>query len=314
MSKLTTGLYEPVAQFRANKILLYDKYIGPKKSSSVLQFRAENMKAQRSKAYSGRLSPGARKRLRKSITLITQACPRRQIYNPISKRTYDHTLSFLTLTVSDSAKNYTSREVYRSCLKDFLRWLTRTKGVKLYVWVAELQKRGQIHYHIVFPDFVPWQQIRQKWNYLQLKAGYLAGFREKYGHTNPNSVDIHSTRHVKDINAYLLKYMSKGSTQTEQEGKNQTEQPLVMDGKIWDCAVVLKTAKYFETEYDSYIQDAIKQELDAGRAYVSSTDHCTIVHLFRAKPEHLLPLSARIRWQQYFTSLHIEAERQRTAA
>lgn len=293
---LQSALFEPVVQVRHKSIIMFDRYIGPRASGGQNKLRSENMAIQRSKAYNGQLSSGARKRMIKAINLLCAMTEKRTIYNPIIKRNMPHMLSFLTLTISDTAKNYTSRETYKSCLRPFIQWLTKTHRVKLYVWVAELQKRGQVHYHMAFPNFVDYQEIRNKWNYLQAKAGYLNGFRDKYGHSNPNSTDIHSMSKIRDAASYLSKYMSKRSQRSE-----------IMDGKLWDCSLILKTAKYFEAMHSTTLEAMIKRACATGRAVLKQLERCAVLYFSGAAVSDLLPYSDFIKYRQYYRSLWVQA-------
>ena len=125
--------------------------------------------------------------------------------------------------------------------------------MKSYVWKAELQERGQIHYHITADCYVDLKELRQAWNNLQEKAGLLDDFYLKYGHRNPNSTDIHSVKKVKNIEAYLVKYISK-----TEEDKGSTV------GKIWDCSTNLKKAQYFTTLYSSETGNYISNGIEKG--------------------------------------------------
>lgn len=287
-SALTSDAVIPIVQVRHNKVVIYDSYEGREYGGRSSALRALNMQEQRKKAYSGILSPGARKRMKKAISLFCQACPSRRIHNPLTHAIYDFKFAFLTLTISDANENHTASEAYKKVLKPLIRWLRRTKGVKFYIWVAELQKRGQIHYHVLLPDFIPWQYIRNKWNYLQFKAGFLDGYQEKYGGTNPNSIDIHSTKKIRNAEAYLSKYLTKGN-----------DSSVYQHGKVWDCSENLKDCKFFEEEYEEEIYQAFCEARARGEMRRIDTDFCTIL-IFSKKPAHsYLPLHILQKFNQY---------------
>lgn len=172
------------------------------------------MSAIRKDAYSGMMTPGSCKRLSKAISLMCQAYKARWIYNPVTQRMQYHHISYITLTVS-SRKNITRSFAQEHLLKHFLQWMRRTLKVKAYVSKAELQEREQIHYHIVTPDFIPYDQIRKKWNALQRKAGLLNEYAKEHGHFNPNSTDIHSIKKIKKIGPYIIKELVKSVSALE---------------------------------------------------------------------------------------------------
>lgn len=239
-------------QVRDNAILLYNHPL-PRQHSTSYQWKANNMAIQRTKRYSGKLSPSAKKRLAKATTLLCQSAKKKWIYNEVTKRYFFHQLSFITLTVSDHEQKLSGKEAYQKLLSHFLQWLRRTKEVTTYIWKAELQKNGQIHYHITTPSFINYQDIRDKWNNLQKRNGLLAKYFSDKGHYNPNSTDIHEVRNIDNIAAYLVKYITK-------ESQNET----TLGGKIWDCSLNLKQNNYFTTEsctdYESFMNYCVDQE------------------------------------------------------
>lgn len=255
----------PVMQFRGKKVLVY--YETQQFGSKGLQlFRQDNMRKQQATAYSGKLTQGAKKRLTKAISLLVQGTRKRWIRNPISNKQQLHQLTFVTLTVSDTSVSLTGKQAHKILLKPFLEWLTKTKKVNTYLWKAELQKNGQLHYHLTLPDWIHWREIRDKWNEVQNKAGIIERYREhqKAWHKNgfrvrkellphwpeyeqrkayqkgvetnwndPNSTDVHKVYKIKDVEAYLIKEIAKGIQNAQGLG-----------GKVWDCSMNLKQGKY----------------------------------------------------------------------
>lgn len=294
-------------QIRNSKIVIYRQWQGYSWHENKSESRQENMKKQRKSAYGGTLTRAGKKRMEKAITLLCQASPTRYIYNPIINRHHYHKLSFVTLTISDVKINRNAKEVYQTCLRPLLQWLTKYKSVKLYVWKAELQKRGQIHYHLATPTFINYQELKNKWNYLQLKAGYLEGYYEKYHSYNPNSTDIHSMRKIKDAAAYLTKYFGKEQAKPKDDKEeNQPETPQTV-GKVWDCSTNLKKANYFTCEESNTIDDNIRHAVSTGDAYLENFDYFSILYCYKIKPEHLLPLTDRMRMQSYLNEISTAA-------
>lgn len=233
-------------QVRSNCVIAYSKYTG-KKSKRLQLFRQQNMAEQQKKAYSGAVTAGMQKRITRAVNLLILTAKDRFIWNEVTGREQKHKLSFITLTVSDNTKNIEAKEAYELLLRPFLKWATGTKGIKTYIWKAELQKRGQIHYHITTHSFLNWKEIRQKWNYLQRKAGLLEDYFSRYGHYDPNSTDVHEVYRKKDLTSYLVKYIAKADSK-----KDKTT------GKLWDCSENLKGKNYPDyevtNEQNSYMQ------------------------------------------------------------
>ncbi len=230
------GVTIPKMQLRGRAVLTYGQYESAGRKC-LQMFRALNMVEQQKRSYSGRLTPGAKKRLTKAITLMVQGTRRRWIYNPVSKREHLHQLSFVTLTVAGGNETLDGKTAYKKLLSGFLQWLRKTKKVNTYIWKAELQKNGQLHYHVTCPDFIHHREIRTKWNELQRKAGLLDAYCERYGHYDPNSTDVHSVHKMHDAAAYMVKEIAKSF-------QNETS----LGGKVWDCSANLSAAKYYTAE------------------------------------------------------------------
>lgn len=147
--------------------------------------------------------PGARKRLRECLSrwFDTVTIAEEFLRTPVIPLR-NHT--FVTVTLS-SRQIHCDKTIKRECLNHFLIYLKRNYGVVNYIWKAELQDNGNIHYHILTDKYIPWQELRDLWNSAQNRLGYVDMFQ----HDNPNSTDIHSLRKVKNVMSYVAKYMTK---------------------------------------------------------------------------------------------------------
>ena len=263
-------------QLRYNCVIIYSQWMG-KVSRSLQQFRRINMTLQRAGRYSGTVTKGAMKRITRVVNILCLYSTEKWIWNEVTQTQVKHKLSFITLTVTENDKMLTAREAYDTLLEPFLKWATRTKGVKAFIWKAEKQKRGQIHYHITTPSFLNWREIRTKWNRLQAQAGLLDSFAAKHKHADPNSTDVHEVYKVNDLTSYLIKYLSKNDP--TDEGTT---------GKIWDASLNLKTAQLpnYDMINDQDEMLRIAQENNITKTTVR--DHCTIVTAKGAKGYDLL--------------------------
>lgn len=229
------------------------------------------------KPYSGVMTKGAKKRLTKAVSLMVQSSKQRYIYNPVTQRRQLFKMSFVTLTVSSTSKMITAKEAHKELLEPFLLYLRRRHQVRNYVWKAELQKRGQIHYHITLDQFVLYTDIRDKWNELQDKAGYLEDYKALNTGRQANSTDVHAIKKVKNIEAYMVKYMSK--TNSDDTGT---------EGKVWDCSVTLKRSKYYSTALTYQMERSIHYAEQAGLAEVIHFDHFSMVKFNERDASYIL--------------------------
>jgi hypothetical protein len=242
----------PVIQIRPNAIVEYLEWLTiPKRAYTpaelqVLEKRLESV-------YTGTVTDYAAKRIKKAVNLLVMSSPERWIYNPVTQRNQLFKLGFITLTVAEKECMLTARQAYDRLLKHFIQWLHRTKKVKSYIWKAELQRRGQIHYHITLNVFIPHGEIREKWNELQRREGLLENYYKKHGHYNPNSIDVHSVKKIKNLAGYFVKYLCKKDSENRKT-----------EGKIWDCSRNLKEGKYYSTVLTNEHEWTLQQAASLG--------------------------------------------------
>lgn len=279
----------PIMQVRGSSAIIYDEYLFSSKYGKNRLRR--NMKNNRRTRYSGKMTDGCRKRLARAATLMSQACKSRWITNPVTGRLQLHKFSFITLTVS-CPRNITAKEGYKLLLADFLQWMRRSKGVTTYIWKAELQKRGQLHYHITTPSFIHYREIRDKWNDLQLRAGLLKEFADHNGHTDPNSTDVHEVRQVRDMARYLVKELAKSM-------QNET----ATQGKIWDCSDNLAGVSYFAVPLSGTHEKRLTKLIDAGRVRMFGGDRWTIIEFTDTGPPNLLEKHERDAMDKYLDEI-----------
>jgi hypothetical protein len=249
------------------------------------------MLIQREKKYSGNMSAGAKKRLTKAITLLVQCSKKRWIYNEVCKKMVLHQLAFITLTVSDPQQKLSGKEAYSKLLSHFLAWLRRTKKVNTYIWKAELQQNGQIHYHITTPAFINYQEIRDKWNNLQRKAGLLDKYAKEHKHFDANSTDVHAVHNINDMAAYLIKYIAKSEQNKEQLG-----------GKVWDCTDNLSKAKYYSLPLADHHQKFIELAADNDLCKCHHEERFSIIKFFEPPEGYLL---SEREFKEYRTYLEV---------
>lgn len=236
------------------------------------------------KTYSGTVTSHSAKRIKCALDILLQRSPQVRIFNPISESYHDFRINFTTLTVA-AKQNITAREAYDKLLAEWLRYMRRKCGLRDYLWKAELQERGQIHYHVATNTFIDYRTIKWRWNSLQKRAGLLVGYHNKYGHWNPNGTDIHAVHKVQDIHAYLAKYLAKSSQNTK-----------ATVGKVWDASLSLKISR-FAGHLDYLTEQNIKTAAKFGKASVTELEHCVFIKT--STPEALLSPTLQIAYRKH---------------
>lgn len=114
--------------------------------------------------------------------------------------------SFMTLTYGS---NVPPDHVAKSQLDTMLKRLRRRYGNFLYLWVAENQQRGAIHFHIALNLYIPKEEINEDWNDIVNKWLRKENYNEQklYPHIEG----------VESIGNYVSKYISKKSVNNKDE-------------------------------------------------------------------------------------------------
>jgi hypothetical protein len=240
----------------------------------------------RKQQYSGEIKKGTKKRLTRAIDLLCQISQKRKVWSSQKRCYINHTLAFITLTIS-SQTNITAREAYDKLLAPMLRWLRDSCSCRTYVWKAEIQKRGQIHYHITTPSYIHYRAIRDKWNYLQRKAGLLDDYYNTHGSYDPNSTDVKKVKSIKNLAAYLIKEFTK------------TYQNPETTGKLWDCSLNLKAYSYFTFEDMTGMTATIHNMMMDGLIEVVTLEQCRIIKFPVQGMIELLPLDTIARYDAF---------------
>jgi hypothetical protein len=149
--------------------------------------------------------------------------------------------TFVTLTLP-SKQIHTDKELHQKALNRYITQLKRSYQVEQYLWRAERQQNGNIHYHIIIDKYVHYKAIRYQWNKIMQDLGYIDNYRkEQQEHhkngfqlreglskywtaerqyeaykkgiecnwSDPNSTDIHKLSNIKNVSDYICKYATK---------------------------------------------------------------------------------------------------------
>lgn len=251
-----------ITQFRQNQLIHY--YAADKKEY------VDNLTAQRKEGinvqgYKGQVS----KKIKKQIEKITYNWALAiEVANEYKEENEREILYFITLTLP-APQRHEDKEITQNILHGFLIWAKQTICMSTYIWKAEKQKNGNIHYHLIIDRKIEPQILRKKWNEKLDKLGYISeyrlernlfhskGFRVqknllnvaneakqkewyKYGKatnwTNPRTVHIEECQDLKTVGKYISKYISKNDDKVQ------------ISGKVWGKSNNLTNLRYFEKE------------------------------------------------------------------
>lgn len=256
----------PVLQLRGKSIVQYYEYAFERSGKSVLSL-SNHLKSVResSPAYSGVMTVGAKKRLTKAVSLLVQSSPTKNIYNEVSRSYHQFKLSFLTLTIPLCQVKPEAKFTNKNLLEPMIRVLRNRYGLKNYIWKLELQQNKMIHYHLTTNLFINHSKLKDEWNKILEKNGMLNDYRSRTGNKFPNSTDVKSVKHIKNFEAYLVKYISKSE-------QNQS----AVNGKIWDCNKSLKASDYYSINASYTYQQRLEDLIDKKKISYFSSDRYII--------------------------------------
>lgn len=258
----------------------------------------------------GKVSLQAKRKIGKALDyLLTMANPKK-VTSRTTGRHFKFKIGFITLTLP-SEQIHTDNEIKSKCLNSLLIELKKYYHVKNYVWRAEKQKNGNLHFHIIVDKFIPWSELRDRWNRIVNKLGYVDRYREELknwhqggfkvredllkkwdykkqikayqaGKANdwnsPNSTDIHSVQKILNIKAYVSKYLTKQPDEidTKDDGREKYK---TQKGRIWGCNYELSDLKGAQSQIDSLIGDELKKIEASGKARIFRDRYFSVIYI-----------------------------------
>ena len=161
-------------------------------------------------------------KLKNAIRWLVASSETKQVYEKKQKRKVDWKINMCTFTFAENMQDDNkAREI-------FSRWLEMAKyrfGLTSYVWKAEPQQRGAIHFHMSTNIYMQHTQVRFTWNRELIKHGLAK--------QNDNSVDIHAVTNVQSHENYLAEYFLN---EDKHEGRR------AIRGRLWGCSHNLSQA------------------------------------------------------------------------
>lgn len=251
------------------------------------------------KKYHGIVSGQTRRKMSKAVDYLLYLANDKALPATAHGKSYNFKIAFITLTLP-SAQIHSDDEIKEQCLNQFLVELRKRHQVKNYLWRAEKQKNGNIHFHILCDRFIPWSEIRDRWNRICNKLGYVERYRNemKAFHSsgfqvrkdllkkweykaqikayqtgkandwnNPNSTDVHSLYRVSRVREYIAKYTTKDDKNAE------------VEGRIWGCNYELSHITGGVTELDSLLKSELNEVIDKFKPRVYTADYFSVIHI-----------------------------------
>ncbi len=298
-------------------LVVYDYYGKRKEKTNVCQKSKDNLQ----KAYkSPSLSHGSAKKIKKILTHWILAVNMSQ---KLQRNTYKKRRRYLvmvTLTLP-SKQVEPDKEFKRKYLNNFLIQLKKETDITSYLWVAEKQKNGNIHFHIIVDSFCKQNQVQRIWNRVLSNGKYIEEFRNKFNHSNPPTTHLRGQKQMTNPADYLTKYVTKAEKSKPIEGvkwacsSNLLELiTLKVSCKFWYHKFLECYRKDLKVKYvgNSYV-DAYLFEGDFLQEFVDSdifldNEYNIATHYSKIFPELLINPPQKVQENESFANAQLRFE------
>lgn len=209
--------------------------------------------------HNGIMSAKAKKKFKQCSMWLVEMSKRRHFKRYKNKALRKFRVTFVTLTLC-GASEHSDTEIKHDCLNQLLVEMRKRWAVTHYVWRAEAQHNGNIHFHLITDKFIPYAELRNTWNRILNKLGYVKKYRDKMSEfhksgfnvrtdllnnwsyadqkrayevgkknnwSNPNSVDVRPVHNAKQLSHYLVKYCTKD------------DNTRAVNGRLWSASYSL---------------------------------------------------------------------------
>ncbi len=156
----------------------------------------------------GVMSAKAQKRLKQAVMMLLYKTNYKKTTDSQTGKTYNFLINFITLTLP-ATQTHSDNEIKAVCMNNFLQVMRKEVGLENYVWRAEAQLNGNIHFHLVTDKYIHYKTLRKYWNQSIELLGYVSAFESKFHHRNPPTEEVRAVKHIRNVASYLSKYFSK---------------------------------------------------------------------------------------------------------
>lgn len=171
-----------------------------------------------------KMSPAAVKTIKKAVNVILYLARRKHYQeqykkysclgfkkNDLTERAkfeskHLHLCTFLTLTLP-AEQQHTDKELTYFCLHPFLAYCKKYFKVRYFVWKKELQKNGNLHYHLVTDRYIDALALRRAWNRV-INRGKIDGVKNPFNYVDryhENQLDFYKNGWDDDT---MIKYFA----------------------------------------------------------------------------------------------------------
>jgi hypothetical protein len=184
-TRVTDFTFQKYAKFKPQSVILQNRFTGTTPQEQKNTNSLMNLEKGAAGQYNGFMSPGTRRKVRGIIeNYLTAVQLSTSMTFPKSFPSKEVYPTFLTLTLP--VKQLHCDNDIKEQFARFMEYMTgsRERGnsgwnVKNYIWVAETQKNGNIHFHVILDRAILAASVQKEWNRILERLGYITRFRNR---------------------------------------------------------------------------------------------------------------------------------------
>jgi hypothetical protein len=157
----------------------------------------------------GTMSRGARSCFMRAMSYLALIAKEKTVFNSEKNYHFKFRQSFITLTLP-SKQMHSDNYVKQNILNQFIDALQKRYPSLSYVWRAEKQGNGNIHFHLLTDHFIPRHHINYRWRKVLWHHGYMQKFYDKHPTKEAPAAEIRKVRNDAELSMYMRKYLIKG--------------------------------------------------------------------------------------------------------
>jgi hypothetical protein len=141
---------------------------------------------------------------------------------------------FVMITLTLPAKQKDTDEMVKlKILKPFIQSLIRYYHIQNWIWKAEKQINGNIHFHVVIDQYIPYAVLYSIHQSNLTRTGYITDFEKRNKGTKAPHTCVTGQKNMKSPINYILKYITKNESKEK------------VTGCLWRCSRTLIDLKEF---------------------------------------------------------------------
>jgi hypothetical protein len=201
-----------------------------------------------------------------------------KVYNSyLTKYDNKNKLRFVLITLTLPVEQFHSDKFLKlKLLKPFIKTLEKRYKAFRWMWRAEKQKNGNIHFHIAIDKYIDKNILNAIYLHYLKSLGYLQKYQKNHPGQVPPALNVTGQKYMHNPVSYLTKYLSKNNGYENVDGAN------------WRMSNMLVNMKPFQFYDIENFEDKLIQLVDNKNATMYVDDFFTIYHAKRKAIENLL--------------------------